>query len=602
MSMNRRDFLKSTAALPALPLVAGCKSSAPGGPVSRARPGTSAWPSSANWDQLSRAVGGRLIKIESPLTAPENDPKARAALFAKLKNPFYIGDDPALTQTSGWVDAWTSKPSVFAVAARKTEDVVAAVNFAREHNLRLVVKGAGHSYQGTSNSADSLLVWTRAMNDIVVHDAFVGQGCAGKFRAQPAVSVGAGAIWLHTYQAVTTRSGRYVQGGGCTTVGVAGLIQSGGFGSFSKNYGMAAAALLEAEVVTADGVVRIANACTHRDLFWGLKGGGGGSLGVATRVTLRTRELPEFFGAVFAVIKARSDDAFRKLTARIVSFYHEHLFNPNWGEQIIFQPGNTLRISMVFQGLDRQRAANLWRPFFDWVSASPQDFSFEPPIIIDIPARQFWNADYIKKNYPGLVVSDDRPGARAGDFLWEGDHGQVGWVIHGYRSAWLPDSLLKNDQQSRLVDALVATSRHWRVSLHFNKGLAGAPAEEIAAARDTATNPAVLDAFALAIIAGGGPPAFPGLAGHEPNVASARDQRREIDAAMDELVKVVKRPGSYVSESDFFERGWQESFWGANYPRLAAVKKRYDPAGLFFVHHGVGSEQWLADGFTRAPA
>ena len=64
-------------------------------------------------------------------------------------------------------------------------------------------------------------------------------------------------------------------------------MQSGGFGSFSKDYGMAAASLLEAEIVTADGEVRIANACTNPDLFWGLKGGGGGSLGVVTRLTLR---------------------------------------------------------------------------------------------------------------------------------------------------------------------------------------------------------------------------------------------------------------------------------------------------------------------------
>jgi FAD/FMN-containing dehydrogenase len=83
-----------------------------------------------------------------------------------------------------------------------------------------------------------------------------------------------------------------VQGGGCTTVGVAGLIQSGGFGSFSKRYGLAAAGLLEAEIVTADGAVRIANACTNAELFWGLKGGGSGSLGVVTRLTLKTRELP----------------------------------------------------------------------------------------------------------------------------------------------------------------------------------------------------------------------------------------------------------------------------------------------------------------------
>jgi FAD/FMN-containing dehydrogenase len=89
----------------------------------------------------------------------------------------------------------------------------------------------------------------------------------------PAVSLGAGALWLHAYGAVTTRSGRYVQGGGCTTVGVAGLVLSGGFGSFSKAFGLAAAGLLEAEVVTADGTARTANACSHPDLFWGLKQG-----------------------------------------------------------------------------------------------------------------------------------------------------------------------------------------------------------------------------------------------------------------------------------------------------------------------------------------
>jgi hypothetical protein len=135
--------------------------------------------------------------------------------------------------------------------------------------------------------------------------------------------------------------------------------------------------------------------------------------------------------------------------------------------------------------------------------------------------------------------------------------------------------------------------------LHFNKGLAGAPAEELAAAKDTAMNPAVLEAFALAIIAAGEPPAFPGMPGHEPDVAAARRHAGEIGKSMDELLKVVTQPGSYVSESDFFERFWQQSFWGSNYPRLLAAKREYDPTGLFFVHHGVGSEEWSADGFTR---
>ena len=119
------------------------------------------------------------------------------------------------------------------------------------------MKGGGHSYQGTSNSADSLLIWTHEMHEITLHDAFAPKGCSAT-APRHAVTIEAGARWLPTYNAVTTRAGRYVQGGGCATVGVAGLIQSGGFGSFSKNYGMAAASLLEAEVVTAAGKVLIA--------------------------------------------------------------------------------------------------------------------------------------------------------------------------------------------------------------------------------------------------------------------------------------------------------------------------------------------------------
>jgi FAD/FMN-containing dehydrogenase len=606
--MNRRHFLKSAAAIAVTPALwaqmppSSAKGAVSGHFTRRVRPGDPAWPSAASWEMLSRDVGGRLIKVESPLAACQNAPGSAACndFFKQLKNPYYIGEQLALTQTSGWADAWTSAPSIYAVAATKTEDVVAAVNFARENNLRLVVKGGGHSYQGTSNVADSLLIWTRAMNKITLHNAFVGEGCVGKLLPQPAVTVGAGAIWMQAYDAVTTKAGRYVQGGGCTTVGVAGLIQSGGFGSFSKNYGLAAAGLLEAEIVTADGVVRIANACTNPDLFWGIKGGGGGSLGVVTRLTLRTRELPDYFGGAFGTIKASSDAAFHRLTARLISFYQESLFNRHWGEQIAFRRDNAVGISMVFQGIDRQQAEKVWQPFLEWVTSSPKDFSLERPVMmVDIPARRLWDAEYLRKNLPGSTVADDRPGAADGNFLWAGDRGQVGFFLHGYKSAWLPASSLQKKRQRRLADALFASSRYRSVSLHFNKGLAGAPADAIAAAKDTATNPAVLDAFALAIIADGGPPAFPGLPGHEPDLAAARRDAREIGKAMDELLKVVPSPGSYVSESDFFERRWQRSFWGKNHSRLAAVKKKYDPAGLFFVHHGVGSEEWSADGFER---
>ena len=182
-------------------------------------------------------------------------------MFKDLADPYFIRDHPALTQTLGWVDAWTSRPSTYCVVAEDAADVAEAVRFARDHNLRLVVKGGGHSYQGTSNAPNSLLVWTRNLTDIVMHDDFTPAGCA---RSEgPAVSLGSGVIWQEAYSAVTTKGGRYVQGGGCTTVGVAGLISSGGFGTYSRGFGTAASNLIEAEVVTADGQIRIVNGAVN---------------------------------------------------------------------------------------------------------------------------------------------------------------------------------------------------------------------------------------------------------------------------------------------------------------------------------------------------
>jgi FAD/FMN-containing dehydrogenase len=609
--MNRRTLLKRLAAVPLLPTFWPYLSAAERAPTPeksafrRVRPGDPAWPSAASWDKLKQQVGGSLIPVQFPLTACEGGSSSAACqeVLKNLDNPFYIGDTPGLTQTMGWANAWAAKPSVYAVAARNANDIAAAVNFARENRLRLVVKGGAHSYQGTSNAPDSLLVWTRHMNDITMHDAFVPQGCEGKQAPQPAVTLGAGVIWLHAYDAVTTKAGRYVQGGGCTTVGVAGLIQSGGFGSFSKHYGTAAAGLLEAEVVTADGQIRIANACTNPDLFWAIKGGGGGSFAAVSKLTLRVRELPEFGGGANFTVKASSDAAFRRLLQQFVGFYRTSLFNDHWGEQAHIEPDNSLEISMVSHGLTTEEGRKVWQPFLDFISKLPSDFTLKSsPSIGSMPARHWWDPEWREQHHQDVFRADSRSGAQPGNVWWNGDAGQVGWFVYGFESLWLPASLLESKSQDRLVDALFAASRHWEVELHFNKGLGGAPADAVTAARDTAMNPSVLDAFALAIIASGQGHAYPGLPGHEPDLAAAREESDAVAASMAELRKLAPNGGAYVSESNYFERGWQQSYWGANYTKLQAVKKKYDPEGLFFVHNGVGSDEWSTDGFTRLTA
>jgi FAD/FMN-containing dehydrogenase len=590
--MQRRVVLKGLAALPLASLVAGPAGGVAVQPVRHVRPGEPGWPDPAEWAKLRRSVGGRLVKVRSPFEACTPDPGSPACteLFQNLRDPFSIGDSVALTQTLGWTDAWTSQASAYAVLAQTSADVAAAVNFARQHRVRLVVKGGGHSYVGGSNAPDSLLIWTRPnLRAVELHDRFVPRGAAGLVEPEAAVSVGAGAIWMDVYDAVTTTAGRYVQGGGCTTVGVAGLVQGGGFGSFSKGFGTAAANLLEAEVVTADGATRIANAVRNRDLFWALKGGGGGSFGVVTRLTLRTHALPASFGAVLATITAASDAAYVALVGQVLSFYRERLLNRHWGEQIRFGPGRQLSVNMVFQGLTRAQAERTWARFFDWVRARPADYTLADPVVLALPAQDFWNADVVGQ-IPGLIVRDDRPGAPEGYFYWAVDAGQVGQVLHAYQSTWLSQRLLDSERRPALVDALTRASQIRPVALHCNKGLAGAPANVLDWTSETSMNPAVLDAFALAIASANEPPAYPGIPGHEPDVAQGRRDARVVASAMAPLKALTERPASYLSETDYFQDDWQASFWGDHYARLTRVKDRYDPGGLFSVHHGVGTQ------------
>jgi len=118
-------------------------------------------------------------------------------------------------------------------------------------------------------------------------------------------------------------------------------------------------------------------------------------------------------------------------------------------------------------------------------------------------------------------------------------------------------------------------------------------------AQDTAMNPAVLTAFALATVADGQGPAYPRIPGHEPDVFKARTAAKAIDECVEQLRAVAGENGLYVNETNYFEKDWQQAFWGDNYSRLAEIKQKYDPDGLFFVHNGVGSEGWSRDGFTR---
>jgi hypothetical protein len=347
---------------------------------------------------------------------------------------------------------------------------------------------------------------------------------------------------------------------------------------------------------------------------------------VLSKLTVRTHDLPKYLGGASFNIKAPSDEAYRSLIRAFVSFYAEHLFNDHWGEHAKVRRENVLEINMASQGLDREQALQVWQPFLDWLKTSPNGYAITGPVgpvISTLPARRMWDVEWRVEHWPELLyprdgifnaIRDDilvhvmhqplyqrdgRPGSAPSDVWATGDSWEVGWHIWGYESLWMPASLLGSDSRTRLADALFDGSRHADIDLHFSKGLASSPPEVIAAAKDTAMNPAVLTAFALAIVATGEGPAYPGIPGHEPDVIKGRAAAKAIQQCVERLHAVAGPSGSYVNETNYFQKEWQRAFWGDNYSRLAEIKQKYDPDGLFFVHNGVGSEGWSRDGFTR---
>lgn len=155
-----------------------------------------------------------------------------------------------------------------------SDDVAAGLRWAARYGSAVRARAGGHSYAGYSTVAGGLVIDLRPI-------AGVSVGSSGT------ASIGAGALLADVYDAVT-RAGRVVPGGTCPSVGVSGLTLGGGYGMAGRRYGLLSDSLVSADVVTPDGRVRTVDATRDPDLFWAIRGGGGGNFGVTTRFRLRT--------------------------------------------------------------------------------------------------------------------------------------------------------------------------------------------------------------------------------------------------------------------------------------------------------------------------
>lgn len=204
----------------------------------------------SGWTGLASSIGGRVLL------------PASGGSFASGKqifNSLYNGSNPA-----GVVTVTTQA------------DVEEAVAFAAANKLKIAPRGGGHSYIGASTAAGTMVLDLRGLPGGVNFDSATGNV------TMPA------ATDLHAVQQALAGAGRAIPTGSCPTVGVGGLALGGGMGADSRHAGLTCDALKWATVVLPSGETVTASADDHPDLFWALRGGGGGNFGVTTSMTFST--------------------------------------------------------------------------------------------------------------------------------------------------------------------------------------------------------------------------------------------------------------------------------------------------------------------------
>ncbi|KAG7094137.1 hypothetical protein E1B28_007749 [Marasmius oreades] len=527
-------------------------------------------------DALNKTLGGRLLQghpLAFPCAhGPETD-ECKVVQKGYLDSLFrsttpggagYVNTQWETCQTTGegclldYLNPFDASPvskdkggcgmgsvSEYYIDVRTQQDAQAAFRFGKElkaSGMPIVIKNTGHDYKGRSSAPGSLALWTHNLKNLTFNPTFRAEGCppGNSGKTYTAVTMGAGVQWIEAYDFAETHNITLV-GGSDNAVGSAGgWLQGGGHGFLSNALGLGVDRALQFKVVTPKGEYLTANACQNRDLFFALRGGGGGTFGLVLESTVLASPRVTIQAALVKLPSPSPSRLWGTMASQAVTWANE-----GWGGL----SASDIAI-YVNPRLDKEQATKSMEPLFQLAGDGVITQMLEFPSY----------AQFFKWFASNNVAASGVPLALS--------------------SLLVPSSALVNpESREKVVAALAKASDNTpRILVHssapvFFRPDPNEPTSVTERWRDSILHITIVSAW---------------------NWNSTKEEKLDAYQRVSLSRKLVEDAigpsvrAAYLNEADVYQENHEEVFWGSNYPGLLKIKKKYDPEHLLDCWHCVG--------------
>jgi len=414
-------------------------------------------------------------------------------------------------------------------------DIITALTFVQSNNLHVTSRCGGHGYTGNSTTTGVVLDLT-SLNTITI--------------AEDTVTVGGGARLVDIYDQLTAQ-GVAIPIGSCLSVGISGLTLGGGIGVVDRAYGLTCDNLLSVDVITADGTKVTCSATQEPELFWALRGGGGGNFGIVSNFTFKTHATKDItvfeayysfndFETVMAQWQTLSQTWPNEMWAQVI---------PNWIN------GATRVYIRAFCLNTVTEATQHWQLFIDSISATPNSNSVSTNTYRNVMLGTCENsiaACHLSSQFPEGTMPRSAFAASS-DFF----HQTIPPIGIQTLKTFIEESKADGNLGMIILNtmggAIDELSQSDTAFIHRNALFS---AEYYTYLSTNASNETI-------------------------------DETQKWQNSFRGVMAPWSSGGAYVNYLDAYIEDWQQAYYGDNYTKLAEVKRQYDPSGIFTMPQGI---------------